>query len=283
MSFTPPELSQVLTNEQTMNSRLTTLRNNLRTGLTNAGISYSQSDTINQLIDRYEILPIFKTEDNENPLTAGKLGTVYQLANVTGANWSVPAQSNNGYFMGYTRDTASHEFEEGEDYYAAVFGKFNTTPGTYYYGGNNGWKIEFNLTDIGTEYGWCGVGFLVSNDPLTNRNSDGYVGVFIGLCEGYPGVWNLNERWGLPNGSVFLDDVGRNFNGTAILEKTEEYELLWSFKDSNGNVIESDTFDPGNVWNADEITFGMFESCPIDQSGYCTGLINRTIIYYEPE
>ena len=283
MSFTPPDLSQVLTNEQLMNTRLTTLRANLRTGLTNAGISYSQSDTINQLIDRYEILPIFKTEDDENPLTAEKLGTIYQLANVNSGNWNVSSLKNNGYFIGYERDTSVHEFKEEDAYYAAVFGKFNTTPGTYYYGDNNGWKIEFNIEDIGTQYGYFGIGFFVSNVPLTNRDSNGYTGVFIGLYEGYPGVWNLNERWGLPNGSVYLDDVGRNFKGTAILEKTDDYYLSWSFKDSNGNVIESDTFDPGRVWNSDEITFGMFASCPIEQSGYAVGMINRTKIYYEPE
>lgn len=61
MSFTPPDFSQILANEQTMNSRLTILRSNLRTGLTNAGISYAETDTISQLIDRYEILPIFQT------------------------------------------------------------------------------------------------------------------------------------------------------------------------------------------------------------------------------
>ncbi|WP_407413224.1 hypothetical protein [Methanobrevibacter sp.] len=283
MSFTPPDLSQVLTNEQLMNTRLTTLRTNLRTGLTNAGISYSQSDTINQLIDRYEILPIFKTEDTENPLTAGKLGTIYQLANVTSGNWNVSSASNNGYFVGYEKDTSAHEFEEQGDYYAAVFGKFNTTPGTYYYGDNNGWKIEFNLLDVGTQYGCSGIGFFVSNDPLTNRDSNGYTGVFIGLYEGYPGVWRLDDRWGLSNSSMYLDEVGRNFNGTAILKKADDYELSWSFKDSNGNVIDSGTFDPGDVWNSDIITFGMYASYSIQQSGYCTGMINRTTIYYEPE
>ena len=63
MSYTSPSLADVLANEQLMNTRLTTLRANLRTGLTNAGISYSQSDTINQLIDKYEILPIFQTDN----------------------------------------------------------------------------------------------------------------------------------------------------------------------------------------------------------------------------
>jgi len=283
MSFTQPDLSGVLTKEQTLNSRLTTLRTNLRTGLTNAGISYSQSDTINQLIDKYEILPIFKTEDSENPQTAGKLGTVYQLANVTSASWSVSTASNNAYFLGYTRDTSAQEFQEQGDYYAAVFGAFNTALGTYYYGDNNGWKIEFNLTDIGTQYGRCGIGFMVSNNALTNRNNSGYTGVFIGLYEGVPGVWNLDDRWGLPKSGVIADDIGRNFNGTAILEKTDEYYITWKFKDSNGNVLDSGSFDPGDVWNSDQITFGMYESCTIQQSGYCVGMINRTTIYYEDE
>ena len=95
MTFTPPDFSEILSKEQIMNSRLTILQNNLRTRLTNAGISYSQTDTINQLIDKYEILPIFKTEDNENPLTAEKLGRVYQLANVNDVRWQVSEANNN--------------------------------------------------------------------------------------------------------------------------------------------------------------------------------------------
>ena len=94
MTFTPPDFSQILANEQTMNSRLTTLRSNLRTGLTNAGISYSQSDTINQLIDKYEILPIFKTDVNVNPNTAGKLGTLYKMAKSVLQHGQVPTMEN---------------------------------------------------------------------------------------------------------------------------------------------------------------------------------------------
>lgn len=104
MTFTPPDFSQILANEQTMNSRLTTLRSNLRTGLTNAGINYNQSDTINQLIDKYEILPIFKTDVNVNPNTAGKLGTLYKMANISVATWS--SASNEKYHVAYTNDTA---------------------------------------------------------------------------------------------------------------------------------------------------------------------------------
>ena len=159
MTFTPPDFSQILANEQTMNSRLTTLRSNLRTGLTNAGINYNQSDTINQLIDKYEILPIFKTDVNVNPNTAGKLGTLYKMANISVATWS--SASNGKYHVAYTNDTTQDQFEEDDWYYTAAFGKFITTPGTFYYGDNNGWRIEskFNITD-----GWnglMGIGFLI--------------------------------------------------------------------------------------------------------------------------
>lgn len=279
MSFTPPDLSEVLSKEHVINSRLTILRANLRNGLTNAGITYDESDTINQLIDKYEILPIFKTTDDENPLTAGKLGTVFQLANVDSAQWSVSQSCNNAYFLGYVEDTSAHEFEESGGYYSAVFGKFNISSGTYY-GDNNGWKIEFKLRDVGTEYGCSGIGFLVSNDSLTDRNSNGYVGTFIGLYEGYPAVWNLNGNWGLPDEATSFKDIGRSFKGSVILEKSDNHQLLWAFKDSNDNVLQSGIFDPTNILNSDEITFGMFSSCTIEQRGYCVGMINQTKIYY---
>ena len=140
MTFNPPDFSPILANEQAMNSRLTTLRANLRTGLTNAGISYSQLDTINQLIDRYEIIPIFQTDVNVNPQTAGKLGTLYKMVNISAASWS---SANNGdYHAAYTSNTTQNQFPENGWYYTATFGKFITTPGTFNYGDNNGWRIE---------------------------------------------------------------------------------------------------------------------------------------------
>ena len=159
MSFTPPDFSQILANEQTMNSRLTTLRNNLRAGLTNAGISYDQSDSISQLIDRYVILPIFQTDVNVNPNTAGKLGTLYKMSNISSAAWS--SANNGNYYVTYISDTTQNQFQEDGWYYTATFGKFNTSPGTYYYGDNNGWRIEskFEITD-----GWnglMGIGFMI--------------------------------------------------------------------------------------------------------------------------
>lgn len=55
MTFTPPDLSEVLTNEQTMNSRLTTCRNDLRTILTNEEIDYTEGDGIIPLIRKLPV------------------------------------------------------------------------------------------------------------------------------------------------------------------------------------------------------------------------------------
>ena len=55
MGYTAPDLSQVLTNEQTMNSRLTTCRNDLRTILTNEEIGYTEGDGIIPLIRKLPV------------------------------------------------------------------------------------------------------------------------------------------------------------------------------------------------------------------------------------
>ena len=57
MPYTDPDLSDILTNEQTMNTRLTTYRNKLKAILDNDGISYDENLGINGLI-RLLQLPI---------------------------------------------------------------------------------------------------------------------------------------------------------------------------------------------------------------------------------
>ena len=283
MSFTPPDLSQVLANEQLMNTRLTTLRTNLRTGLTNAGISYSQSDTINQLIDKYEILPIFQTDVNVNPQTAGKLGTVYKMANISAASWS---SANNGeYHVEYTNDDTKDQFEEDGWYYTATFAKFNTTPGTYYYGDNEGWKIESLFEIDGGWNGLMGIGFMVDSSTqgsglIKDYNANGYNGVFIGSNGGYLGVYSLDNGWGVVKESA--QDRSHPFaSGTMILEKTDDYYLQYEFKDSGGNVLFSGTFDPGDVWNSDEIVFGAYGSTAYKSNSNTVCHTSGTKIYYE--
>ncbi|MBE6502407.1 MAG: hypothetical protein E7Z79_08215, partial [Methanobrevibacter thaueri] len=55
MTFTPPDLSEVLTKEQTMNSRLTTSQSNLRSILTKEEIGYTQEDGVIPLIRKLPV------------------------------------------------------------------------------------------------------------------------------------------------------------------------------------------------------------------------------------
>ena len=55
MTFTPPDLSEVLTNEQTMNSILTTCRNDLRDILTKEEIGYTEGDGVIPLIRKLPV------------------------------------------------------------------------------------------------------------------------------------------------------------------------------------------------------------------------------------
>ncbi len=285
MTFTPPDFSQILTNEQAMNSRLITLRGKLRTGLTNAGISYSQNDTINQLIDKYEILPIFQTDVNVNPNTAGKLGTLYKMANISQASWE---SSNNGrYDVSYTSDSTQNQFPEDGWYYTATFARFNTIPGTYYYGDNQGWKIESQFGITGGWNGKMGIGFMVDanyqeSGLIKDYNSSGYTGVFIGSVGGYPGIFSLDNGWGVERSSTY-DENHPFASGTMILEKTDDYDLSYTFKDASGNVLISGTFDPGDVWNSDEIVFGAYGSDSYKSSNHTICYANATRIYYEEE
>ena len=55
MTFSPPDLSEILTNEQTLNSRLTSMQSDLRDILNDNSISYSQNDGVIPLIRKLPV------------------------------------------------------------------------------------------------------------------------------------------------------------------------------------------------------------------------------------
>ena len=73
MTFNAPDLSEVLDNEQTLNTNLTSFRNELRDSLDTLGIEYQSSDTILDLIrlldwKQSKAIDIDSTFDNEKVL-----------------------------------------------------------------------------------------------------------------------------------------------------------------------------------------------------------------------
>ena len=71
--------------------------------------------------------------------------------------------------------------------------------------------------------------------------------------------------------------------GTMILEKGDDYELNYLFKDTNGNELMSGTWDPFDTWNSDEIVFGAFGSDGYKSYSHTTCNTRGTKIYYTPE
>lgn len=79
MSFTQPDFSEVLTNEQTMNSRLTACQTDLRTILTTEEIGYTQGDGIIPLIRKLpvpELASMSMTLNNMFSTGASVTGTI---------------------------------------------------------------------------------------------------------------------------------------------------------------------------------------------------------------
>lgn len=82
MTYTAPDLSQILTNEQKLNFRLTNLRALLRNELDDLSTSYSGNDSITRLISLINNPPVWKIE-RSSTYDADQLGT--RVA-VTGCN-----------------------------------------------------------------------------------------------------------------------------------------------------------------------------------------------------
>ena len=132
-----------------------------------------------------------------------------------------------------------------------------------------------------------GIGFLIDangseSGMVKDYNANGYTGTFIGSVGGYPGVFSLDDGWGLERSSVYDEDHAFP-SGTMILEKGDDYEMSYLFKDTNGNELLSGTWDPFDTWNSDEIVFGAFGSDGYKSYSHTTCNAWETRIYYEPE
>ena len=106
MTFTPPDLSQVLTNEQTINSRLTTCQTNLRNILTKEEIGYTEGDGIIPLIRKLPVPQLasisvnmhdkFSTGANLPAVITTKDNNGNTMANVTVNVYRIDANSYGG-------------------------------------------------------------------------------------------------------------------------------------------------------------------------------------------
>ena len=175
MSYTSPDLSEILSNEQLMNTRLTSLQTLLRTILDDLDVSYTSSDTVIDLIrllkrvyyceidgnaTRNTVSSIFgehvlirkvMTEDGEPTIgflqTSAAPNFAFSYNPVAGGSGMVTAASllnNKSPFEGYDNWTVDYDM---------------IAPSAGYYETNRGMCVLFNdssaVPNASTYYGFC--------------------------------------------------------------------------------------------------------------------------------
>ena len=225
MNFTTPDLSDALTNEQTMNSRLTTCRDDLRTILTKEEIDYTSGDGIISLIRKLPV-PVLASMDMtlNNMFSTG--------SSVTG---TITAKDNNGDEMSnvpiklYRIDDITATYPRGTflgDYTTNSNGEVNITvpvpanKGMFYVQARSGNIIcgEFGMyctTAMGpTDFGYSSGSYLFSSNGTGNSSGfqimdawdeENYMDLTIEAHSGYSG-----EYFGL-----LLPELG-TFNKSSV-------------------------------------------------------------------
>ena len=87
MTFTPPDLSQILTNEQEFNTRLNNLRQLVRNELDDLSTSYSLNDSIKSLIGKINNRPAWIIE-RSSTYTSNQLGDCVKVTGCDYLGWN---------------------------------------------------------------------------------------------------------------------------------------------------------------------------------------------------
>ena len=241
MSYTAPDLSQVLSNEQTMNSRLTTCRNDLRTILTNEEIGYTEGDEIIPLIRKLpvpQLASMDMTLNNMFSTGSSVTGTISAKDNKCNnmANVPIKLYRIDDITATYPRGTFLGDYTTNSNGQANITVPMPTNKGMYYVQARSGNIIcgEFGMycttamqpNDFGYSSGSNlfssnGTGGSSGFSVMDVETEDNYVDLIIEAHSGYGG-----EYFGL-----LLPDLG-TFNRSSV----QQHKAAILMHDmSNGN------------------------------------------------
>lgn len=168
MSFSQPDLSQVLSKEQLLNTNLTSLRTELRNKLTLLGISYSDSDTILQLIEK--AAPNHYLDINTDELYYYDIGNPIRIKNISTIGWD-NNHDDEGYYLNVAHSNSSSE--------CVGMGTYSTYQKDDVYGTDN-FKMRMKLSyKEGYNNSYAGVGFVIG----TPSAETAFNGVFFGVAQ----------------------------------------------------------------------------------------------------
>ena len=230
MSFSQPDLSELLSNEQLLNTNLLSLRTELRNKLTLLNIGYSNSDTILQLIAKAKPNYYWMAR---NDLSIGKMYVTTPVAITNCSSTGSWGYGGNGV---YPRSTAT---ETGS---ATVVGLCEYVQHGDVYGTDeflmkiyNG--ITSDMTSAGTGV-YSGTGFSIGLP-----SSSGINGVYFGVSIEsnnviYPCILKYNNST-TPTKTLVTDGgaITDSSFSMKIKNDTEYDELSVRWYDANGNFI----------------------------------------------
>ena len=232
MPYTQPDLSDVLSKEQLLNTNLTSLRTELRDKLTLLGISYSNSDTILQLIEK--VAPNHYLDVISGDPDYYSVGMPFRIKNASTAGWQ--SYNSEGYYLGSNRTSAESEIVAG--------GLYSTYQRADVYGSDN-FKMRMLLDYVdGYNSTYAGVGFIIG----TPSRETAFDGVFFGAAQDnngnlYPAemifhnstspiISYVTDGGTIPSSKKFRviveNDYDEEYGGISVKWKRPDGTFIWN-------------------------------------------------------
>ena len=232
MPYTQPDLSDLLSNEQLLNTNLISLRSELRNKLTLLDISYSDSDTILQLIEK--VSPNHYLDVISGVSDYYSVGMPLRVKNALSAGWR--SYNSEGYYVNANRSSAETEIVAGGLYSTYQRADVN---------GTDNFKMRMLLDYVdGYNSTYAGVGFIIGSPSAEtafdgvffgaaqNSNGDLYPAVMIFNNSMSPAITYVTDGGTIPSSKKFKviveNDYDAQYGGIEVVWRKADGTSIWN-------------------------------------------------------
>lgn len=251
MTYTAPDLSQILTNEQELNSRLTNLRELLRNELDDLGTIYSGNDSITRLISLISNPPVWKIE-RSSTFTNNQLGECVKVTGSDYLGWNkvypTPYSDTDYWYLQSLSKTSSGP--------STSWGQFNT--GTINPSDNYDLAVYGRSMENYINGGFSGVGFSYSLPTAGSAMTGFYIGITLDSGTYYP-AYAIFDNSTTPTitKTYYGEYDSSNQKFRLYLMHENDYLKLYWFKDKE--FLWNEWFDISNLpsgYSSADLKFG---------------------------
>lgn len=257
MTYNPPDLSEILTNEQELNTRLIALRTLLRNQWTAIGDSYSDSYSINYLIENMSNPLPFVVKRNSD-FNSGQLGSRVAVTGCDVYSW-------NGYFP--------DPYDDNDIWYLQSLAKSSNSTSVAWGQFNTGTVLPTDKFDL-VMYGrsiqnfnsgaFSGVGFTYTTPTANTAMSGLFIGITLDSGTYYPAYAIFNNST-TPTSIVKMEygtypSASTKFRLTLQNNPTSKYVDLRWYNGETGDSIWNNNVSysslPSGFTSAENLVFG---------------------------